>query len=177
MFWFLIIAVIVAGVIGGVYSVKKDNAEAKEIADFAKAKGFEVTKEIGLLKIDEKNKKWMVSTSSKIYNFSDIASVEISQNGESYKSKGGVFRSVVGGATFGIVGAVVGATTAKQLQSVSSLSVLVHLNSISDSLVKINYITTPTKTDSFIFKNSFDYAQRTASTLQAMQNQSLNNPC
>ena len=51
-----------------------------------------------------------------VFTFSELEEYRIEKVGEKTitKTKGGITRAVVGGATFGLAGAIVGASTAKQ---------------------------------------------------------------
>lgn len=144
----------------------------KTFSDYLVKAGFVQSMEIGKLKIDETNKRWAIETPGelRIHDFSEIRDVEIVQNGEVYKSSGGIFRSVVGGITFGLAGAVVGATTAKKSQTVSNLSVVIRLNNLQCPTEKIDFISSATKTDSTMFRMLYESAEKTASTLLTMKN-------
>lgn len=76
----------------------------------------------GFLFIDTEQKMFYLSNTKKpklepvVFKFSEIDEFRIEQVGQKTitKTKGGVGRAVVGGALFGVTGAVVGASTAKQ---------------------------------------------------------------
>jgi hypothetical protein len=138
--------------------------------------GLRVTKRIGSLLIDEKNKKWAIaelgSREQHIHSFSEIASVEITENGEKYKSQHGIMRAVVGDAIFGGLGAVVGAATAKKAKTVNYLSVDIMLNSLDRPMESIVIIRSPTKTDSYLYQKAYQNVKQIAATLTAMQRMS-----
>ena len=57
-----------------------------------------------MLSVDANHKLWMYGTSNIVFNFNDVVSYELIQDGESI-TKGGVGRAVAGGILFGGVGA------------------------------------------------------------------------
>lgn len=76
----------------------------------------------GYIFIDTANKMACISNQKKlvqqfiIFKFSELEGYRIEKVGEKTvtKTKGGITRAVVGGAAFGLAGAIVGASTAKQ---------------------------------------------------------------
>lgn len=76
----------------------------------------------GYIFIDTEHKMACISNQKKlapnsiVFNFSELEEYRIEKVGEKTitKTKGGITRAVVGGATFGLAGAIVGASTAKQ---------------------------------------------------------------
>ena len=88
------------------YLNQKKNKELLEI--FTPTKTFKK-----MLSVDANHKLWMYGTSNIVFNFNDVVSYELIQDGESI-TKGGVGRAVAGGILFGGVGAVVGGLTGKK---------------------------------------------------------------
>lgn len=76
----------------------------------------------GYIFIDTEHKMACISNQKKlapnsiVFNFSELEEYRIEKVGEKTitKTKGGITRAVVGGAIFGLAGAIVGASTAKQ---------------------------------------------------------------
>ena len=76
----------------------------------------------GYIFIDTEHEMACISNQKKlapnsiVFNFSELEEYRIEKVGEKTitKTKGGITRAVVGGATFGLAGAIVGASTAKQ---------------------------------------------------------------
>ena len=76
----------------------------------------------GYIFIDTEHEMACISNQKKlapnsiVFNFSELEEYRIEKVGEKTitKTKGGTTRAVVGGATFGLAGAIVGASTAKQ---------------------------------------------------------------
>lgn len=134
--------------------------------------GLSVTKKIRDLVIDEPNRKW-ARTSARpymVHDFSDIVSVEINENGEKYKSQHGIMRAVVGGATFGIAGALVGSGTAHKAKEISHLSVDVYMNNLDCPMESFVFINFDTKTSGFVYQKAYETVKQMAATLTAMQN-------
>lgn len=140
--------------------------------------GLTVTKRVGSLLIDEQNQKWAIavlgSSKQQIHNFSDIASVEITENGDKYKSQHGIMRAVVGGAIFGGIGALVGAGTAQKAKTVNHLSVDIMMNNLDCPMESIVMIRDATKTDSYVYQKAYENVKQMAATLMAMQRISEN---
>ncbi len=130
---------------------------------------YKTTKKLGNLYIDENAKKWYVFGYNQVYNYSDILDFEISENGTKYKSKGGITRSVVGGLTFGVAGAVVGASTAKRVTTVNSMNINITVDNPQNPLVTIVIICSEVNTSSFEYKNSVQLANQIISQLTYMQ--------
>lgn len=136
---------------------------------------FNITKKIGnYFYIDENHKKWTIPQGllknkiiqSKIYNYTDILDFELIEDGNSV-SKGGIGRAIVGGALFGGIGAIVGATTGhKQKQTCSILQIKIILNSMNSPIEYITLINTEIKKSSNTYKLSFNIAQQILSVLQ-----------
>jgi len=148
---------------------KKDNA----------IEGFNPTKILGKLQIDDTNKTWLIDnrnifnkTISKIYNYSDIVDFELLEDGESIAS-GGLGRALVGGVLFGGVGAIVGGVTGtkKSKPICTNLKVKITTNNINNPVEYVDFINTSTKKDSIIYKTWFDLAQKCLSTLQLIVNE------
>lgn len=135
--------------------------------------GLTVTKRIGSLLVDENKHKWAIavigSSNQRIHDFSDIASVEITENGEKYKSQHGIMRAVAGGAIFGAVGALVGAGTAKRAKTIRHLSVDILLNDLSCPIESIVMIRDATKTDSYLYQKAYENVKQMAAALMVMQ--------
>lgn len=98
---------------------------------------------------------------SYIFPYNCIIDYELLEDGHSL-SKGGIGRAAVGSLLFGSIGAVVGAATGgKTIKNIcTKLQVKISTNNLDRPLFYINLINgTEYKTDSFLFKNIFDYAQ------------------
>ncbi|MBR6338318.1 MAG: SHOCT domain-containing protein [Ruminococcus sp.] len=131
--------------------------------------------------IDEKRKKWVfptklptgnnqyvVTTDSKIYDYSDLISYELIEDGKTI-TKGGVSigRAVVGGALFGGVGAVIGGTSGKKVNNTicKVLSIKMTIKDFKNPTMYFNLLKYETQTDSLAYKNAYNTAQRILSVL------------
>lgn len=152
-------------------SLSKSKAKQETAKESFEVNGFTITKRIRDLVVDEQNHKWMAlsSKSPAIHDFSDIASVEISENGQKYKSQHGIMRAVVGGTVFGAADALVGAGTASRAQSINHLSIDVYLNSLDNPMESFLFISSPTKTDSLLYQKVYEIVKQMSATLMAMQ--------
>lgn len=141
---------------------------------------FTPTKKIStFVEFDDTQKKWVILSAvlgkrnkSTVYNYSDIIDFELLEDGDSI-SKGGLGRALVGGVLFGGTGAVVGGVTGKRKNKsiCNSLKIKVTLNDINNPVVYINFITTPTKKDGFVFKTIYKEAHECLSVLQLICNE------
>lgn len=84
--------------------------------------------------------------------------------------KGGIGRSIVGGALAGGVGAVVGASTRGSSDIVKNLAIRIITNDISNSLVMITLIKFDTNRNSDFYKNCMASAQGIYSTIASILN-------
>lgn len=173
MEWVWIIAVAFVGLVVLVLGVEnyKDKQKAINSESLFEQAGLSITKTVGDLKIDENAKLWAIArpgAGMRLHKFSDIIDVEIIENGEKYKSQGGVLRSVVGGVAFGAVGAIVGASTANRVRSISNLSVVVYLSDLDCPVEVIGLLTAQTKIDSFVYRSLQAHAQQLFEVFTAM---------
>lgn len=109
-------------------NIKNTPIEELKIKIQEKTQKFETftpTKKVGnYLWIDETHKQWAIPTgiitpkinNSTIYDYSDITSFELIEDGESI-TKGGLGRALAGGLVFGGAGAVVGGITGGKKQN------------------------------------------------------------
>lgn len=132
---------------------------------------FKPDKKIGIIEFDYKSKKILIPGSfnkHSIINFSDIRSFELIEDGDSV-TKGGIGRSLVGGALFGGAGAVVGAITAnKKKEYCDSLRVEITTNDKSIPSFHIPYISKRTKVKSGEYENAYIIASQLITTLQSV---------
>lgn len=139
---------------------------------------FNTTKKIGnYIEFDEENRQWLVpdgffgnKKNPHIYSFDDIAEYELLENGDSI-TKGGLGRAITGGILLGGVGAIVGGMTGvkKSKSVINSLKIKITVNDFQNPAVFINFITSQTKADSFIYKTNYKMAQQILSTLALIQ--------
>ena len=152
--------------------------------DIQKIETFTPTKKVGnYLWIDETHKQWAIPTgiitpkinNSTIYDYSDITSFELIEDGESI-TKGGLGRALAGGLVFGGAGAVVGGITGgKKTKSLcSKMQIVISLNNMKNPVTYINLISAETKKDGMIYKSACTFAQEILSVLQLICNSNKN---
>lgn len=105
-------------------------------------------------------------------SYDDLIEFELYEDNETVL-KGGVGRAVVGGALFGGVGAVVGATTRKSKRIVNSLYIRISTRSVG--MLKIVFIRCETPMDSFTYRVSKDFADKIISQLETIADSNKNN--
>lgn len=138
---------------------------------------FHATKKVGsYIELDEEHRLWLIpdgvfggKKNPAIHSYSEIVSFELLEDGGSVAS-GGVGRAIAGGLLFGGVGAIVGATTRKSKAVVNRLQIKITLNNLKNPTQYINLISTPTKTDSMMYKGSYETAQEILSILSVITN-------
>lgn len=125
-----------------------------------------------VFKVDEENQLWYAQDmfglhKTPIHKFEDILDFELLEDGNII-TKGGLGSALVGGLTFGGVGAVVGATTGKKTSSsnCTSMRIKITLNSLSCPVEYIDLISMKVSKKSAAYKNAFDQAQQILSMLQ-----------
>lgn len=173
--WTVVIVVVVA-VIFGLEQVH----EKKMLAKISKEKNkFNPTHTYGDFLVESNTLRWMVATNDcvpKVHHISEVTGWELVENGQRYKSEGGLLRAVVGGALFGGTGAIIGASTAKRVAVVSNLSVNIYMKDLNEPIVVVPCLEHSVSTDSLQYSISCENAQHIIATLQAMQFNYENNP-
>lgn len=128
---------------------------------------FAFTKNVShYLLVDENNKAFKVGLHD-IFEYDNLLSFELLENGESI-TKGGLGSAVAGGLLFGGVGAIVGsAVGGKKSKGVcSSMKIRITLKNAHTDTVFIELVYTDTKTDTMAYAGAQDSAQRCLSALQ-----------
>lgn len=139
---------------------------------------FQATKKVGaFIEFDDNRKKWLIPDSflgkkinCKVYDYQDIVSFELLEDGESI-TKGGLGKAIAGGILLGGVGAVVGGVTAKRKTKAvcNSLKIKITINNMNNPVVYVNFVIMPTKKDKV--KYFYTLAQDCLSTLQLICDQ------
>lgn len=147
---------------------KKQEVHQEAVATFA------ATKKIGnFIHFDDVNKKIAIPKTSftgkirdlQIFDYSSVVEYELLEDGNSIE-KGGVGRALVGGALFGGVGALVGASTGHRHKATcSKLQIKITLNDMQTPTVYVNFIQAETKKDGALYKMIFPMAQEALSVL------------
>lgn len=123
--------------------------QQKQLIKEGKLLEFTTTRKFGLLRIDDG--RGLYSTDKKAYKIEDLISAELVEGAghSNAKHKGSVSRGVLGGALFGVAGAVIGSSTAKSIvtKTVGSLYVNVETRQGPHRVTLIN---TDTKRGGFV---------------------------
>lgn len=104
-------------------------------------------------------------------SYSDLIDFELCENGETVM-KGGVGRAIVGGALFGVAGAIVGANTRKSRQMVNSLYIRITTRTVG--MLRICFFMTPTPSDSFVYRVNKDIAEKIITQLEIIADSNKN---
>ena len=128
------------------------------------------------LLIDSNSKKFVYESStnlSKVYSFSDLTNYEIYENGNNILN-GSVAKPLIGGALFGVVGAIAAANTNKKItKQCTSLKLILHINDLNNPNITINYIDGIShSTDGAIYKSKMDNINEVCSILRYIINDS-----
>lgn len=114
---------------------------SKEISILA-SDGYAV-REVGNFLIDNTNKKFIYKKGkvySKTFNFSDIISYEVYENGKS-QVQGRAGAALIGGAFFGLAGAVVGSSMSRNIsEKCNQLKLIIRLNDFECPQIVITYV-------------------------------------
>lgn len=161
----------------------KSSRKRKELTAAAKnemeraLKDFTISKELQLTHarflVDDKHKRfaYIVGNSAEIYNYSELIDFELNEDGNTLIQGRGV-ATAVGAATFGIAGAVVGASGKKKVKSTcTSMDVYLMLNNLQKPQLKIPFIYTEVKKNSLIYSTNLKSAQDLIATLTYIKNQ------
>ena len=151
----------------------------KENLIIEKNKFVPTTKIGSYFALNDETKQWAVRKGilstfkyADVYDYKDILDFELLEDGTSI-IKGGLARSVVGGAIFGGVGAVVGGVTGnrKVHQKCNSLKIKITLNRTDMPIIYINLISKPIEKYYEAYKDAYNNAQKILSLLQIICNQ------
>lgn len=166
----IIVVVMTGAVLLGEHQKKKLMQESSKLYNFYPTHVY------GDFLIESHSYRWMVSYytgTSRVFHISEVTGWELVENGQRYKSEGGLFRSVVGGALFGGTGALIGATTANRVSTVSNLAVNIYTNDLNMPLIVVHCLHlqpgTSIRTDSTQYANACNNAHQIMSVLQAMK--------
>lgn len=114
---------------------------SKEISILA-SDGYAV-REVGKFLIDNTNKKFIYKKDkvySKIFNFSDLISYEVYENGKS-QVQGRAGAALIGGAFFGLAGLVVGSSMSRNIsEKCNQLKLIIRLNDFECPQIVITYV-------------------------------------
>ncbi|MEG1313126.1 MAG: hypothetical protein RSD40_02305 [Bacilli bacterium] len=155
-------------------TIHKNDIEQSNVIDELKQGNFTVTNSVDFGKsrifIDKNTNRWCIckrndkrTTISRVIKIEDVLSIEIVDNSTTiYKTKteGGFMRAVIGDALFGSVGAIVGASTAKEVTTAN-------VNKTYKVLFTINDLNNPNI--EFDCLNDLKIAQKIVSTFEVLK--------
>ena len=147
------------------------------IEDDLQSNGFVKSKEAKAgfytILVDDTNKKIAVTTknSATYYNFTDVLDYELNEDGNTV-TKGKGLATIAGGAVFGLVGAIAGASGKRKNEATcTSMIVRVTLNNLETPQLVIPFISAETKKDSLIYKTNLESAKNLIAVLTYIDNQ------
>jgi hypothetical protein len=175
---FLLFPLIIPPIIGSILYIKRKQVKREIMKAQLEETGFKVDKKIDTafasFYIDDTNKKWAFRSSSgkgpfRIYNYSDLLSYEIYEDGDSVM-KGKTGGSIVGGLTFGLVGAVVGSAGRRKTKNTChTLQVRITVDDLQNPEIVIPIIVSEVRKDSTAYKSSIEIAKNLAASLTYIQ--------
>ena len=125
------------------------------------------------LLIDTKHKQFTYAVGKKysdIIKFKDVLSYEIYEDGNSVV-KGSAGRALIGGAFFGVTGALVGSSGKREISNYcQSLKLLIRINNIDQPLLEISFISGKTEKDGFTYKKCLNSLQQICAYFEYMIN-------
>lgn len=124
---------------------------------------FKPTKKVDkYIGFDENNKLWKIDASNVIFEYNEIISFELLEDGDII-SKGGLGSAIAGGALFGGVGAIVGGVTGSKKSKVEVRELGINIFTRNDMCPKvyINLLKTgPVKSGGMIYNGYKNSAQK-----------------
>lgn len=93
-----------------------------------------------------------------VFKYEEILDFEVIEDGNTV-TKGGLGKALVGGAIFGVAGAIVGGTSKKTNQICTQLQIKVKTKDSEHPVIYLNLINSSTKKDSWIYKQKSKQAQ------------------
>jgi hypothetical protein len=158
---------------------KVSNYKDVSLSKRLETQGFFVSRlfPLGLdrLYVDDENKRIAVNKNKTngflFYNYKDLIDFELVEDGTSI-IKGSSLTSAVGGATFGVVGAIVGSSSSRKLKPVcSSLVLRLFINDLNNPLITFELLNSDTNKDGFVYKTMNEAAQNAVAGLKYIQSQ------
>lgn len=136
VFWIIIIlgvgGGILAGIIPAIIMSKAEKKNKTSSSNIMTSSGYTVTKELGVLLMDEYHKKWTVAGYQKIFDYSDIIDISETQNGTKTRISGGLG---IGVSNDGIG---IGVSTPRNVNTtITSWTIDITVRSSSSPLVQI----------------------------------------
>jgi len=165
-------------------SVKEKNSKTPEeiLNDDLEKNNIKATKMInlGLLKntliIDDEKDMFIIAIIEKgkrkykKFKYNQLIDFELIED-EEIKVKSNALKTVAGGVTFGIVGALVGATSNKKKKEYcNNMEIRINLDDLNNSITKINIINKKTKVNSIKYKELQEKTEELLGVLKYIEN-------
>ena len=146
---------------------------ASREANLEKYKAFSPTDTVSnYLHIDRRTQSWccpsLDANNPDIFSFSELVDFEMVEDGVSV-TKGGLGSAIVGGALFGVAGAIVGGGLGKkQKDIVNKMSIIIKTRNDLIPRIEISLINTETKRGGFTHKNCKEIGNKIISLLSVI---------
>lgn len=105
-----------------------------------------------------------------VFKYEDLLNFEVLEDGTTI-TKGGLGKAVVGGAIFGLAGAIAGGTSKKTKQVCNKLQIKVTTKNIDRPIIYITLINSETKKSGFIYNQAEKSVQEILSKFQIIVNE------
>lgn len=158
---------------------KKDKKEKFILENELGKKDFNISKLLNLsngtkFAIDDINKKLAINIGRdiQIYNYDDLLDFELNEDGETI-TRGKGLATAVGGITFGVIGALVGASGKRKNKALcNSMIVRLLINDLEEPEIRLPFIQSSTKKNSIVYKTALNSANELTATLTYIESNS-----
>ena len=128
---------------------------------------------VNTIYVDDVNKKFAIQVGKKgklrIYNYNDLGQYELNEDGSSVM-KGKGIATIVGGATFGILGALAGAAGQRKSTDIcTSMKVSILVNDLNEPEIVISFIANKTKKGKMMYNISLTEVKKLISILSYIE--------
>ncbi|WP_329380312.1 SHOCT domain-containing protein [Anaerofustis butyriciformans] len=145
----------------------------EKISNFVPTKKFE-----NYIWFDDTNKWFAIPSgtikyninNSHIFSYDEIINYEVIEDGTTV-STGGLGKAIVGGALFGIAGAIAGGTSKKNKQVCTKLDIKITTKDLENPVAIINVISTELKKSGILYDAAYKSTQQILSKLQLILNE------
>ena len=112
----------------------------------------------------------MVKITQKKIQFKDVLNYEVYEDGKNVV-KGSAGKALIGGAFFGVTGAIIGSSGKRKVNNYCSLlKLLIRINDINTPLIEICFINSACNKDGILYKNYVKSIQETCALFEFMLN-------
>jgi len=140
--------------------------------------GFNIDKHLGLgikqaIYVDDTNKRFALTKGKelRVYDYKDLLGFELNEDGDTVVQGKGL-ATLVGGVTFGITGALVGAAGPRKNKGIcTELNIDIRLNDLSEPRYKVNYLVKPMKKSGIMYQSTLNQAQELVALLTYIDKQ------